>query len=158
MYVATIKLRGLYWPVPTQAEAEESAKVGANENRTGMLSTVDPAAAALPPRAARTMPWRLYSATQPEFTLRPGVLVPQPGVSPRVSIPQHVKDALAANIAQASASGANAAEAAENLSLQQVAKAVPGMAQVAVSTMGASNAQGSAIMRDYVARTAGLAL
>ena len=158
MYVATIKLRGLYWPAMTLSEANEAAMVGADQNRGGVLFGIDSDVAYAGEKGARTFPGDIYTLDKPGSTLVPGILVSQPGVTPSISVPSHIKQGVAASISAAAASGAPTAQAAEAAALSNVAKLVPGMAQGAAQVAAAASAQRSQVIRDYFQRQGGVAL
>lgn len=158
MYIATIQQRGIYWPVVTQAEAEEAARTASTQNASGALVTVDPDSSQVSAKAARTMAMPIYTTSQLEYTTRPGIVVPSPLVAPSISVPQHIKDQLAGVVAQAASSGDATQDAAKAIALNSIAKAVPGAAAVAASVQAAGASQQTAVIRSHFQRSGGVAL
>lgn len=156
MYVATIKLRGLYWPALSISEATEATATAADQNRSGVLLSVDSDAAYASDKAARTFPVDIHTVDKPGATLLPGVVAQAPGVSPSISVPSHIKAAVDGSVAAAAASGAATADAARAAALTNLAKLVPGMAQTAATVGNAASTQKAAVITDAFQRQGGV--
>lgn len=149
-YVTTLKLRGLYWPVLTEAEAKEAATTAASAHNSAVLLTGPDGAKDMPAKVARSNPAIINKPEHPDFTLRAGILVAASGVSPILNVPQHIKDSIAAATAVGSTSGESTGAAAQAAALTSLAKQVPGLAVAAANAPDVQTAR-KAIM-DHFAR------
>lgn len=150
LFVSTLKLQGLYWPPISESEAQEAATLGASTAQSAVLLTAHPSTAALPDKHARSSPAVYAKPDDPEFALRPGILVSAPGVTPRVSMPPHVAQSVSSAAAIGAVSGEASANAAEAAALKSVAKQIPGIANVAASAKSVAGTR--QVIRDHFAR------
>lgn len=147
LYVATLKLRGLYWPILSEAEATEATRLGSIVHGGAIKLHADSETLSLPDKHSRSAPAVFSEAAEPEFSLKQGIAVDALGAPPHVDVPAHVAQAVSTASAIGAQTGPGAQNAAEAMALKNVIKGIPGMAQSAVSAQGNRN-----ILRGHLAR------
>ncbi|MHB1843225.1 MAG: hypothetical protein ACYCWW_00140 [Deltaproteobacteria bacterium] len=126
LYVATLQLRGLYWPDLSQDESEHAAEVMSQTAQSAILLHVGEDAAHAPDGAAASLPLIASPSTSDDFTLKPGLIVSQPGATPKLSVPTHITEIATAQVRAAGASGAATQQAAKNKVMAGLARQIPG--------------------------------